>query len=56
LSPRDTTTRAVIRTMQREEAGHAHTAEGLGARTLPLPLKYAMRALARVMTTASYRL
>lgn len=56
LSPADRTTRAVVETMQREEAGHARTAEELGARELPAPAKCAMRALARVMTTVSYRL
>jgi ubiquinone biosynthesis monooxygenase Coq7 len=56
LSPNDDTTRAVIETMQREEAGHAKTAEALGARALPSPVRHAMRALARVMTTVSYRL
>jgi len=56
LSPSDATTRAVIETMQREEAGHARTAESLGARELPAPARCAMRALARVMTTVSYRL
>jgi len=54
LSPRDATTRAVIETMQREEAGHARTAEALGACTLPPPVKRAMHALARVMTTMSF--
>jgi len=56
LSPGDATTRAVIETMRREEAGHARTAEVLGARELPRPVKHAMRALARVMTTVSYQL
>ncbi len=56
LSPLDATTRAVIETMQREEAGHAKTAEALGARELPALVKCAMRALARAMTTVSYRL
>jgi len=56
LSPLDATTRAVIETMQREEAGHARTAESLGARELPAPARCAMRALARAMTTVSYRL
>ena len=56
LSPLDATTRVVIETMQREEAGHAKTAEALGARELPALAKCAMRALARVMTTVSYRL
>ena len=54
LSPKDRTTCALIETMQREEAGHARTAETLGARELPQPAKRAMRALARVMTTVSY--
>ena len=56
LSPRDATTRAVVETMRREEAGHAKTAEALGARELPAPVKLAMRSLARVMTAVSYRL
>ena len=56
LSPLDATTRAVIETMQREETGHARTAEALGARELPALAKCAMRSLARVMTTVSYRI
>ena len=56
LSPLDATTRAVIEIMQREEAGHAKTAEALGAREVPAIVKCAMRSLARVMTTVSYRL
>ena len=56
LSPRDAGTRAVIETMQAEEAGHARTAQALGARELPQPARKMMRLLARVMTTLSYRL
>jgi ubiquinone biosynthesis monooxygenase Coq7 len=55
LSPRDGKTRAVVEIMQRDEAGHARTAESLGARELPGPVKSAMRAVAKVMTTLSYR-
>ena len=55
LSPIDTRTRAVIGAMQNDEAGHARTAEALGARELPGPVKDAMAALAKVMTTVSYR-
>ena len=40
--------------MQREELGHARTAQALGANELPGPVKHAMRCTARVMTTASY--
>jgi ubiquinone biosynthesis monooxygenase Coq7 len=55
LSPRDVRTRAVVAAMQRDEAGHARTAEALGARELPQPIKDAMAAAAKVMTTVSYR-
>lgn len=55
LSPKDVQTRAVIETMQREEVGHARTAEALGARELPEWVKQGMALAARVMTTTSYR-
>jgi 3-demethoxyubiquinol 3-hydroxylase len=54
LSPLDATTRAVIETMRREEAGHRRAAEALGARELPGPVKRGMRCAARLMTTVSY--
>jgi len=54
LGDRDQKTISVIETMQREEAGHRRSAEALGARSLPEPAKYGMRAVARVMTTLSY--
>jgi len=40
--------------MQRDEAGHARTAEALGAKELPLAVKSLMRATARLMTASSY--
>jgi 3-demethoxyubiquinol 3-hydroxylase len=55
LSRADARTRAVVAAMQRDEAGHARTAEALGARELPRPVKAAMAAAAKVMTTVSYR-
>jgi len=55
LDPADTRTRAVVGAMQRDEAGHARTAEALGARELPRPVKDVMAAVAKVMTTVSYR-
>jgi len=54
LGDRDAKTRAVIETMQREEAGHRRTAEALGARELPEPIRLGMRWAAKLMTTASY--
>jgi ubiquinone biosynthesis monooxygenase Coq7 len=55
LAAQDARTRVVIEAMQRDEVGHAQTAEALGARELPWFVKSAMRAAARVMTTVSYR-
>jgi ubiquinone biosynthesis monooxygenase Coq7 len=55
LCPADTRTRAVVAAMQLDEAAHARTAEALGARELPRPVKDAMAAAAKVMTTVSYR-
>ena len=54
LGGRDAKTLAVIEGMQREEAGHRRTAEALGARELPVPVKRGMRCAARLMTTLSY--
>ncbi len=54
LSPRDDKTRAIIERMRAEEAGHAHMAEQLGARDLPVPIRAAMRASSRVMTEITY--
>jgi ubiquinone biosynthesis monooxygenase Coq7 len=56
LGDRDTKTRAVIEGMRREEMEHRRTAESLGARDLPHPVRLAMRLAARVMTTLSYRI
>ena len=54
LGGRDAKTRAVIESMQGEEAGHRRTAESLGARELPEPARLGMRLAARLMTTLSY--
>jgi ubiquinone biosynthesis monooxygenase Coq7 len=54
LSPQDLRTRAVVDAMRRDEAGHAATAQRLGAADLPGPVKCGMRAAAKVMTTTAY--
>ena len=54
LGGRDAKTRAVIEAMQQEEAGHRKTAEALGGRELPPPVKQGMRWAAKLMTTTSY--
>ncbi len=56
LSPEDARTRAVVAAMRADEARHRQTAVSLGAAELPQPVKSAMRALAKVMTTVAYRL
>jgi ubiquinone biosynthesis monooxygenase Coq7 len=40
--------------MQCDEAGHARTAEALGAKDLPAPIVSLMRVTARLMTSSSY--
>lgn len=45
---------AVLEQMKADEIAHAHTAERLGARDLPGPVKLAMRLASGVMTRASY--
>lgn len=54
LAPGDKRTRAVVDAMRRDEAGHAVTAQSLGAADLPGPVKCGMRAAAKVMTTTAY--
>lgn len=56
LSPADTKTRAVIASMQRDEANHARTADLLGARELPGAVRLAMKVSSRLMTRTTYYL
>jgi ubiquinone biosynthesis monooxygenase Coq7 len=55
LPAADTASRAVVRQMKEDEGRHANTAQAAGAAALPLPVRWAMRAAAGVMTrTAHY--
>lgn len=56
LSSEDAPTRAVVKAMREDEARHRQTALSLGAAELPAPLKRAMRAMAKLMTTVAYRI
>jgi ubiquinone biosynthesis monooxygenase Coq7 len=40
--------------MKTDEARHATEAQQAGARPLPLPLRWAMRAASRVMTSTAH--
>jgi 3-demethoxyubiquinol 3-hydroxylase len=50
----DTASRAIVEQMQLDEAAHGQTALSLGGEELPLPVRVAMRAAARVMTTTAH--
>jgi ubiquinone biosynthesis monooxygenase Coq7 len=55
LAPEDAPTRRVVEAMRADEARHRDAAISLGAAELPQPVKRAMRALAKAMTTVAYR-
>lgn len=56
LAPADAKTRALVGQMRLDEAAHAARAIELGAAELPRPVKRAMRAAARAMTSSAYHL
>ena len=53
LPAADLASRAIVAQMKDDEAGHAIAAEHAGARRLPLPVRWAMRGAAKVMTTVA---
>jgi len=54
LPATDLSSRAIVAQMKDDEAGHAMAAERAGARPLPAPIRWAMRAAAKVMTTIAH--
>jgi ubiquinone biosynthesis monooxygenase Coq7 len=50
----DEASRAIVAQMKDDEAGHAMAAEHAGAAPLPAPVRWAMRAAAKVMTTTAH--
>jgi len=54
LPPQDGKSRAIVTQMRDDEAEHGSKAQAMGAAELPLPVKMAMRAAAKVMTTTAY--
>lgn len=52
----DQPSRAIVTTMQREEAAHAEEAMQAGARELPAPVRGLMRLAARVMTRTAHHI
>jgi ubiquinone biosynthesis monooxygenase Coq7 len=56
LPAADTASRAIVDQMKADEARHADHALAAGARVLPAPVRWAMRAAARVMTATAHRI
>ena len=56
LPANDLRSRAIVTQMRDDEVAHAEAAAQLGAAELPLPVKKVMEAMAKVMTTAAYRI
>jgi len=56
LPVQDAKSRAIVDQMRIDEIAHADAAQAAGAASLPLPVKVAMRAMAKVMTTTAYRI
>jgi ubiquinone biosynthesis monooxygenase Coq7 len=54
LPPHDAKSRAIVTRMRDDEIEHGAKAEAMGAAEMPLPVKAAMRAMSKVMTTAAY--
>lgn len=54
LPANDVASRVIVEQMKLDEAAHADAAQAAGAAELPAPLRWAMRAAARVMTTTAH--
>lgn len=54
LPPQDAKSRAIVTQMRDDEIEHGAKARALGGAELPVPVKLAMRAMAKVMTTTAY--
>ena len=54
LPPGDAKSRAIVEQMRVDEVAHGDAAQKLGAAEMPVPVKLAMRAMSKVMTTTAY--
>jgi ubiquinone biosynthesis monooxygenase Coq7 len=54
LPAADKASRAIVDVMKQDEARHARQADEAGAAPLPLPVRWAMRAAAKVMTSTAH--
>jgi ubiquinone biosynthesis monooxygenase Coq7 len=56
LPEADKTSRAIVEQMKLDEARHADAAQAAGGTALPAPVRWLMRAAAKVMTTTAHRI
>jgi ubiquinone biosynthesis monooxygenase Coq7 len=56
LPPQDKRSRDIVTQMRDDEISHRNTAETHGAHKLPGPVRLAMRAMSKLMTTTAYRI
>jgi ubiquinone biosynthesis monooxygenase Coq7 len=56
LPPQDLASRAIVDQMRHDEARHEQDAHAAGAAELPSPVRWVMRAAAKVMTTTAHRI
>jgi 3-demethoxyubiquinol 3-hydroxylase len=56
LPEADAASRVIVEQMKADEARHADTAEAAGAAVLPTPVRWAMRAAAKLMTATAHRI
>ena len=56
LPPADSRSRAIVQQMKDDEGRHADVAERGGSVRLPLPVRWAMRGAAKVMTVTAHRI
>ncbi len=56
LPENDLASRAIVEQMREDEVRHGQAAQAAGAHSLPLPVRAAMRAAAKLMTVTAYRI
>jgi 3-demethoxyubiquinol 3-hydroxylase len=56
LPANDTASRAIVAQMAKDERAHADRAEQAGALSMPSPVRWAMKAAAKVMTTTAHHI
>lgn len=54
LPAQDQRSRAIVEQMRQDEVAHGNAAKVLGAVEVPMPARWLMRAMAKVMTTTAY--